>query len=180
MSPHEAEALDYPSAHRDRALDLLLRREALTTALSGAPSTDNLVKQQRWANIICWAVVALAVLTMIATFAGIVGGKGPQMFTLSLVAVSLVALITITKNNQNRDRRDRLTLALEMTQLHLDRLRDDYTNTEEASYSDLTTLDRLKPGIQEASNRTVLIFATIGLIIVAVTFLALATGMFLS
>lgn len=178
MSHHETEALDYPSAHRDRVLDLLLRRESLTAALAGAPASGDTAKRSRWAHITCWIVVALVVLISVASVTGIGEGNGPQMVNLILIAVALIALITVVKSNQNSARRDRLTLALEMTRFQLDQLRGDYTTAErEALYSDLTTLDRLEPGFTEASNKVTLTFATIGLVIVAVVFISMATDM---
>lgn len=178
MSPHETEALDYPSAHRDRALDLLRRRDALTAALAGVPSADDMLKRSRWARIASVIVVVLVVLTTVASLTGIVDGNGPQMVNLILIAVALVALITVVKTNQNHDRRDRLTLALEITRSQLDQLRGDYTTPEGETWdADLATINRLEPGFTETSNKVTLTFAAIGLVIVAGAFVWMTADM---
>lgn len=181
MSPHETEALDYPSAHRDRALDLLRRRDALTAALAGAPSVEKLRRRGRWARIICWSIVVLAMLTGIASMTGIVSGNGPVLLNMFFVGAALVALITVVKDNQNSDRNYRLKLALEMTKSQLDMIRDDYTTPEgEAWHSDLIAIEALEPGMREASNKFTLTFATVALVVIGGAFLWLAADMIMS
>lgn len=165
MNAHEAEALEYPSVHRDRALELMRRREALTAAFAGIPSGIS-PKTAKWAQIIAAAVVIpLALLSVIGSMTGLVPSLSANIFSLILIACSLIVFIIVARDEQRRFRRDSLDIALQLTHLELDALRDDYTTTEgDHVRSDRAMAATLEPDGQETSNKVVLITATIALI----------------
>lgn len=165
MNAREAEALEYPSAHRDRALELMRRREALTAALAGIPSGEISKKATRRAQITATVVIPLALLSVIGSMTGLVPSRSANIFSLILIACSLTVFIIVARDEQKRLRRDRIDIALQLTHLELDALRDDYTTTEDHSgRSDRAMAATLEPDGQEISNKAVLITATIALI----------------
>lgn len=165
MNVHEAEALEYPSAHRDRALELMRRREALTAAFTGIPSGEISKKTAKRAQITAAVLISLALLSVIASMTGLVSSLSANIFSLILIACSLTVFIIVARDEQKRLRRDRLDIALQLTHRELDALRDDYTTTEgDHVGSDLAMADTLEPDGQETSNKVVLITATIALI----------------
>lgn len=166
MNAHEAEALEYPSAHRDRAFELMRRREALTAAFAGIPSGEISNKIARPTQIIIAAVlIPLALLSAIGSMAGLIPSRSANIFILILIACLLTVFIIVARDEQKRLRRDRLDIALQLTHLELDALRDDYTTTEDHSgRSDRAMAATLEPDGEETSNKVVLITATIALI----------------
>ena len=165
MNAHETEALDYPAAHRDRVIELLRRRDGITTALEGLPSSAAVLKRQRRISILLWCVVALSVITWVVALADIVPGNGPAIVNMVLVAGSLTGLIVVTKGGHAQRRRERLELTLSFTRSQLDQLRDDYTTPESDMWeSDLESLDALQPGMMESSDQFIVRLATIALL----------------
>jgi hypothetical protein len=165
MNPLEAEALEYPSAHRDRARELLTRRAALTAALASLPSGEISQKADRRARIIAFAVIPLALLTTIGSMTELFPKQPATIFSLILIVCSLTVFIVIARAEQKRLRRDRLESAQRMVLRELDEIRNDYTTTEgERTNSDVAVAVTLEPHPRETSNRVVLVAATIGLI----------------
>lgn len=171
MNAHETEALDYPAAHRDRVIELLRRRDGITTALDGLPSSAAVLKRQRRISIFLMCVVALIVISCVVSLAGIVSGGGLVIVNMVLVAGALTGLIVVTKGGHAQSRRKRLELTLSFTNFQLDQLRNDYTTPESEMWeSDIESLDALQPGMVESTDRFVIWMATIALIVHAVTF----------
>lgn len=165
MNPLEAEALDYPSAHRDRARELLRQREALSAALAGLPSHEVLHKPSRWALITAFGVIPLALLTTIGSMIGLIPKQPANIFSLTLVVCSFIVFIVVARTEQKRLRRERLEFARDKTLAELDKIRDDYTGTEgERSDADFAVALLLEPDPRETSNKVVLVAATIALL----------------
>lgn len=165
MNAHETEALEYPSAHRDRAFELMRRREALTAAFAGIPSGEISKKTAKRAQITAVVVIPLALLSAIGSMAGLVSSLSANIFSLILIACSLTVFIIVARVEQKRFRRDRLESARTMTLRELDEIRDDYTTAEgERVNSDLAMAATLEPHPRETNNKVVLITATIALI----------------
>lgn len=165
MNPLEAEALEYPLAHRDRARELLTRRAALTAALASLPSGAVSRKADRLARVISLAVIPLVLLSAIGSMAGLLPMQPATIFSLILITCLLTVFVFVARAEQKRLRRARLESAQTMVLRELDRIRNGTTRSEgECTRSDLAMAATLDPHPRETSNKVVLVVATIALI----------------
>lgn len=165
MNSHDIEALEYPSAHRDRARELMSRRAVLSVALEAVPARERSAQFHKRALIAAVAVIPLALLSALAAMFDLVADSVANTFSLFLIACSLIVFIVVALSDQSRYRRQILEAALHMTLSELDILRNDYTSSEgEYINSDLAMASILETDPRETSNKVVLITATIAFI----------------
>lgn len=160
------ELLAYPSAHRERAHELLLRRDLLSNAIDHTPTEATLLARLKWATFACMMALLLLIASAITSTVTI---------SLLLATAVLAMLILVIQVRHALDRGDRLEWSLEFTRHQLDLLRNDYTTPEgEAWHSDLTAIDYLKSTHRKVSETVILVVATIGVIamVASLTWLA--------
>lgn len=160
------ELLDYPSAHRERAHELLLRRDLLSNALDHTPTAQTLLARLKWATSAGVIILTSLVVSAIASTVPV---------SLVLGTAALAMPILVIRAARALDRRERLEWSLEFTRHQLDLLRNDYTTPEgETWHSDLTAIDYLKSTPRKVSDTVILVVATIGIIamVASLTWLA--------
>lgn len=165
MNDYDAEVLDYPSVHRDRALALIRRRgELIADRDSLKPKTANL-KQVRLARGVCYLAVLAALITAALSWAGILAEFGTNTVVPLILLTAIVAFLVFSRAADSLERRRGIDTALDVLDRQLATLHNDYADaTEGTLQDDLVLIDGIIAGPYPGRAKFLTLAAIVGLI----------------
>lgn len=171
MNNYDAEVVDYPSAHRERALALIRRRDELTAERDAMKPKATNLHRIKVARGICYLAVPAALITAALSWAGALADPGANILMPSIILIAIVAYLVYYRADDSLTRRQSLDTALDVLDRQLATLHNDYTDSTEGTLQDdLALIDGIVAGPYPGRTK----FLTLSLIVGAVTILFIA------
>src|SRR5699024_2506159 len=165
MNDNDAEVLDYPSAHRERARALNRRRHELTTERdSMKPKATNL-QRVKVARVICYLAVPAALITAALSWAGALGELSATTLMPLIMLTAIVAFLVFARADDSLDRRKNIGTALDVLDRQLATLHNDSTDSTEGTLQDdLTLIDGIIAGPYPGRTKFLTLASLIGIV----------------
>lgn len=167
MNDYDAEVLDYPSAHRDRAIALMHRRDELTTAGDSMKPTATYLQRVRLSRAVCYLAVLAALITAGLGWAGALADFGTNTVMPTILLITIVAYLVFHRAADSLDRRKNIDTALDVLDRQLATLHNDYTDSTEGTLQDdLTLIDDIIAGPYPGRTKFLTLTMITGIIVI--------------